>query len=233
MLVGVFSDAHGHDEAFDRARDLLLSEGCERLFFLGDSVGYIPSAGVVQRLRDQQDITSLKGNHDAMLLAGSVPAAKEAAYLFDVTAAKLTRADVAFLTTLESRCEAVLDGRRCLFVHGSPIDPLDGYVYPDTELAGLAVGDWDVVFMGHTHRPFVRHCEGRQFVNVGSCGLPRDDVAEGAACVYDTSTGEARILRFPIGDSAARVKRLYDLHPAVVAYLDRYDEKDQRERHGQ
>jgi len=68
VLIGIFSDAHGHIDGFCRARDLLYSYGVRKFFYLGDAVGYIPLASVVHELRNESHILSLRGNHEDMLL---------------------------------------------------------------------------------------------------------------------------------------------------------------------
>ena len=61
-----------------------------------------------------------------------------------------------FLETLPLKAEFHSYGVAGLFVHGSPTDPLTGYIYPDSDLSEFSEIDADVVFMGHTHHPFVR-----------------------------------------------------------------------------
>ena len=113
-------------------------------------------------------------------------------------------------------------GVQCLFVHGSPSDPTWGYVYPDTPLEEFDDVTADVVFMGHTHRPFVRISGATTFVNVGSCGMPRDGDPRGAAALFDTTSGEATILRFDIAEPSRRALAAHaSLHETVVSVLRR------------
>jgi predicted phosphodiesterase len=114
-----------------------------------------------------------------------------------------------------------LDGLRCLFVHGSPSDPTYGYVYPDTDLSSFAGFEADVIFMGHTHRPFVRRNGDYLFVNVGSCGLPRDGDPRGSVCLFDTHSRSAEILRFDISQSSEAALSRYRMHDSVAAALKR------------
>jgi predicted phosphodiesterase len=220
MKIGVLSDAHGHVGAFEAGLAALRRAGAERLYFLGDAVGYIPDPGVAERLRDR-GIAAIKGNHETMMFADDYPAEREPAYQLQATRAGMDEATQAFLRSLAPRAEDTLDGLRCLFVHGSPADPTFGYVYPDTELAGFAGLSAGAVFMGHTHRPFVRECNGTLFVNVGSCALPRDGDGRGAACVFDTAQRRAEIVRFDISAESRAVLDRYSLHESVAAALKR------------
>jgi predicted phosphodiesterase len=128
VLIGVFSDAHGHLAAFDKALALLEGEGCKRIFYLGDSVGYIPSVGVLRRLLDNHLIIKLMGNHEDMLLKGELSPEQESICRLTETAAMANRVDIYFIKQLPKKHEETFGDQKCLFVHGSPLDPLSGYV---------------------------------------------------------------------------------------------------------
>jgi diadenosine tetraphosphatase ApaH/serine/threonine PP2A family protein phosphatase len=96
------------------------------------------------------------------------------------------------------------------------MDPLQGYVYPDSDLAPFHGLPHDVVLMGHTHRPFAALSGTVKVVNVGSCGLPRD-VGNLASCAtYDTSSRDCEILRIEF-NAAALTEELRDRIDASVA----------------
>ena len=42
MKIGILSDAHGNPHGLNRCLTALKREGAERLYFLGDAVGYLP-----------------------------------------------------------------------------------------------------------------------------------------------------------------------------------------------
>lgn len=220
MKIGVLSDAHGHIFAFQKAISLLKAEGVEEIFFLGDAVGYVPLADVVFDLM-QAGYHYLKGNHEQMLLLDQLSAAQENIYQLSDLRVGLTRQVKEHLKLLphvlfrEWRCGKVQ------FVHGSPKDPLNGYIYPDTDLTLLVCERTDFVFMGHTHRPFVRDFEGVTYVNVGSCAFPRDHGNLGAVCVFDTCRGNIEILRFCLQREHEALKRIASLHSVVLSLFSR------------
>jgi predicted phosphodiesterase len=220
MKLGVLSDAHGHVGALDAALAALTRAGAERIVFLGDAVGYIPDPAAVERIR-ALGVEAIAGNHEAMMLSGDYPSERESVYRLQTTKAMLGDATMAFVRGLAPSACMTLDGVRCLFVHGSPNDPTFGYVYPDTDLSPFADVTADVVFMGNTHRPFVRAHGATRFVNVGSCGLPRDEDPRGSACMFDPAAGQADILRFGIAASSRAVLAGHSLHPSVAAVLER------------
>jgi predicted phosphodiesterase len=197
MRLGLLSDAHGNLEAFRRALDVLAGEGAESIHFLGDAVGYFPGDAVVSEIR-LRGIAAVRGNHEEMLLKGTSPLEREHIYRLRQTAHGMAADNRVEMErwphsrTLESPFGPLW------LIHGSPRDPTYGYVYPDTDLEGMSIAPHAAVFMGNSHRPFVRRMAGALFINVGSCGLPRDSGDLGAACLFDDVTGAARILRFSI-----------------------------------
>ena len=88
--------------------------------------------------------------------------------------------------------------------HGSPQDPLWGYVYPDTELRSQ-VQFADLVLMGNTHLPFLKQEGDTYWLNPGSCGLPRDDGRFASVAVMSTDPLHIEILRVNITEETTRV----------------------------
>lgn len=221
-LIGMVSDAHGNSLAFDRAVALLLAQGAQRLYFLGDAVGYVPSAAVLDSLAHLGDrVQCIRGNHEAMLLEGPSDAERERVYQLEALRPKLTPAQLAMISSWPVSRTEVIDDQKVLLVHGSPTDPTYGYVYPDTDLAGF-VHDADWVFMGNTHHPFIREQAGTTYVNIGSCGMPRDDGRYGSAALLDTKTRSARILRFDITVESRQVLEQFPtVHQSVHDVYER------------
>jgi putative phosphoesterase len=219
-VIGVLSDAHGNRPGFDAAIAALRNQGARRFVFLGDAVGYLPTRDVLAAILELGDaITCLRGNHEDMVLAGRLDPAREPMYQHDAVRRQLRSGDVELMASWPTRRSLVVSAGTALYVHGSPADPAGGYVYPDTDLASFEV-DADFVFMGHTHRPFVRQCGHTQFVNVGSCGLPRDCPGSGSAALFDEATGSIRLVRFDIGGDASNVLAATpDVHPSIIALL--------------
>lgn len=200
MKIGILSDAHGNVEAFEVGLAVLRDAGAERINFLGDAVGYLPGGSVVEKIINE-DIPAIQGNHEAMMLDGSVPAEREELYRLNETWREMASGLRSAISAWPRRRTIETPRGKLLLIHGSPSDETYGYVYPDSELASFDVPTGTAVFMGNTHRPFVRESRGALFVNVGSCGLPRDVGKLGSACLYDAASGEAEIIRFDISDA--------------------------------
>ena len=219
--MGMLSDAHGNREAFELGLALLQAEGAETIYFLGDAVGYLPGDAVVDAIRES-GVTPILGNHDAMVLAGQVDPERDRIFRLADTARSMSEANRAFMGTWPDHLDVKTGFGGLLLVHGSPLQRLDGYVYPDTDLEPFGGIGKRAVFMGQTHRPFVRHLGKATFVNVGSCGLPRDCGNLGAACLFDEAAGTTRIVRFDITGATARaLERCGPVAPEVLEVFDR------------
>ena len=199
--------------------------GVERIHFLGDAVGYYPeSQEVLERLRERDAVCQM-GNHEEMLLAPGGPAPENDG-VYRIGELR-TRIDPALLEWIRHWPKwRVLPeaGRSTLMVHGSPDDPLWGYVYPDTDLEPYAQLPHDAFFVANTHRPFVSSIGPRLFANVGSVGLPRDRGDLSAVVAYETLTGSCRLLRVPMPVNAVRARYGDRVHPAVLDCLTRRPE---------
>ena len=221
MKIGLLSDAHGNREALERGFEVLERAGAVRVYFLGDAIGYLPGVAALECLT-RRDVPCLRGNHEDMLLSGDWPIERDEAYRFSETRATMS-------TELLRTIESWPTSRRIQFpvgptlmYHGSPDSHVHGYVYPDTDLARFDVPSGTTVFMGNTHRPFIRRHAGVTYVNVGSCGMPRDRGDLGAACLFDTQSGAVRILRFDIAQqNVAAIRRCGTVSEAVMELFAR------------
>jgi putative phosphoesterase len=222
MILGFVSDAHGNALGLDRCLEALQRIKAERIYFLGDCVGYMPHEEAVLSRLKATGVTCIRGNHEEMLL-GKLPfsATQDAVYRLTDVRSRLARGWINWIESWPTQLTLVVDGVRLLLVHGSPLDPISGYVYPDTDLTAFHSLPHDVVLLGHTHRPFIRASGPVTVVNVGSCGLPRDSGGAASCASYDTATGRADILRVEF-DAGGLVATLGEaIHASVAECLRR------------
>jgi putative phosphoesterase len=222
MIVGFLSDAHGNDVGLDRCLAALDRLRVEQVYFLGDSLGYMPREEAVLRQLENASAVCVRGNHEEMIL-GNLPysPAQEEAYHLHEARDRLPAERVHEIEEWPLQREVIVDGVRLLLVHGSPEKPTTGYLYPDTELASLAGLPYDFVFCGHTHRPFVRASGPVVCCNVGSCGMPRDVGDLASFAILDTTMGSIEILRV-VFDAKAVLSAFADrVHHSVTACLQR------------
>jgi len=216
-MVGFVSDAHGNPAGLEGCLRALEMHGAERLYFLGDAVGYLPEEGAVLDLLRSRNAVCIRGNHEAFLLGRlAIPEGRNQIYRISEARARLQPRHRSWIEQWPIRLELELDGVRLLLVHGSPQDPLAGYVYPDSDVSSFGALSFDFVLMGHTHRPFLARAGSVTIVNVGSSGMPRD-VGNLASCaVFDSATRSCEILRVPF-DAPALIAKWGDRIDASAA----------------
>jgi predicted phosphodiesterase len=122
----------------------------------------------------------------------------EAIYRLNDASARMSPELKDFIASWPLTRELNVCGKRILLVHGRPSNPLEGYLYADGPVLPDEAGSYDVVVMGHTHRPFIRREQGAFWLNAGSCGLPRDIGGLASCLLYDGVTDSAEILRVPM-----------------------------------
>jgi len=221
MRIGLLSDVHGNAIALDVCLAALGGMGLDGLYFLGDAVGYLSGeVEVIERLEAAGAVCQL-GNHEAMMLEPTDRSRRcERVYGLAAARARLPEETVRRIARWPSQRRIRVGSRRLLLVHGSPDDPIGGYVFPDADLAAWSGLPYDGFIMGHTHRPFVRTTGGTLFANVGSVGLPRNQGNLAAFGVYDSHDNSCRIVRLAF-DVDAVLARYADASERVRACLRR------------
>jgi predicted phosphodiesterase len=195
VRVALISDIHGNTIALDAVlADIAAIGGVDEHWVLGDIVALGPDPiGVLERIHALPAMTALRGNTDRYVVTGErpppsiadaiadadlVPIVAEVAGSFAWTAGRLAGSRwTESLADLPTEFRRTLpDGTRVLAVHASPIadDGLGiGGRATGTELAELLAGcNADIVFGGHTHRPFDRRVGDVRAVNLGSVSNP-------------------------------------------------------------
>ena len=202
MKIGILSDAHGNAIGMNECISSLKRRNINMLVSLGDCVGYFPEPNAVLETLQSAGAVCLMGNHEAMLVGIlGLDKAKEEVYRIRKSRIRISRRQFRWVSTWVPFHETIVDGLRLLFVHGSPWDPLNGYVYPDSDLGKFKGLEFDTIFMGHTHRPFTRRVGNAQVVNVGSCGLPRDTERSLSCAIYDTEQNNCELIRVDLDAS--------------------------------
>jgi predicted phosphodiesterase len=200
----IISDIHSNLEALTEVLADIERRGIQRILCLGDVVGYGPDPEECADLVRARCEKTLRGNHDEALFTGA-----DRFNPFAKAAIRFTR---------ERLKPGLLRGRQAtdrwewlrtlpftfrrgaaLYVHGSPRDPVNEYVYQEDvffnaepKLREIFDQTELVTFCGHTHMPVVIRSDLKTFVpreaseeyrlepqlkyivNVGSVGQPRD-----------------------------------------------------------
>lgn len=224
MRIGFVSDAHGNTLGLSACLSFLTKQKVDKIYFLGDAIGYFPDWSGVFSLLEEYSVECLQGNHDHMSVVGEVDYKKNLVYKITPKLIEENQANLSKIIACPSSKNIELNNKKILLVHGSPWDALNGYIYPDSDLKRFESIEADVVFMGHTHRPFVKNIYEKYLVNVGSCGMPRD-VGNLASCaIYDADNGACDVYRIPF-DTDKLISSYKDhIHQSVINCLKRRTE---------
>ncbi len=216
-LRAVLSDVHGNLEALRSVLDDVERRGVSDIYNLGDVTGYGPNPIECIDLSMSMSVV-LRGSHDHAVLFETQGFSRipEESHLWTKKLLKSPAEGVAmkrrldFLASLSSKHREIDE----LYVHGSPLNPVMGWVFPeDVTVPGKFAQFGDqferICFVGHTHVAgiFVENgpdqwefvlpadcsagfrLEGRKVIcNVGSVGQPRDGDWRAGYVLFD---GEA------------------------------------------
>jgi diadenosine tetraphosphatase ApaH/serine/threonine PP2A family protein phosphatase len=186
--ITIFGDIHGNLAALEAVFADMDARGLTRdLYCLGDLVGYGTFPNEVIDLIRARTIPTLFGNYDEGV--GNDSDDCGCAYKTDVDRARGERSiawtngvttpeNKAFLRALPASIPVQLGDLRVLLVHGSP-RKVNEYLFedrPDDYFERIMDGvEADVLVCGHTHLPYHKILpSGRQIVNAGSVGKPKD-----------------------------------------------------------
>lgn len=227
MKIALLSDIHSNGDALDSVLQAIEGLGVDRVYHLGDIVGYNAEPEKCVRWTMERSEAGVLGNHDAVACGSSdgydFNAPARAAALW--SGGHISEASREYLASLPAR--RIVENELML-VHGSISDP-DQYLFTLDDAAeeldrlenfpGIRV-----VFFGHTHVPaaVVRRPDGstvpvapgeyrlgegeRALFNPGSVGQPRDRVPEASFLVYDTGRRSASWIRVPYDIAECRRK---------------------------
>lgn len=208
MQLALISDIHANLEALTAVLDHCDEQQVERIYCLGDVIGYGADPVECLDLVSQRCELILMGNHEyASLGLVSTQSYNEVAR----TTTEWTRGRMGTRETelmADLPMDHIEDGMH--FVHSSPFEP-DRWHYivsPESALLAFQHLDGQICFFGHSHVPmvfeenpsglpycypgesFVIQPEKRYLVNIGSVGQPRDNDPRAAYAIVDTDANE-------------------------------------------
>jgi diadenosine tetraphosphatase ApaH/serine/threonine PP2A family protein phosphatase len=215
VRVAVISDIHSNLHGLEAVLEAIDADPPDRLWCLGDLIGYGPRPNeVTEIVRGRADL-SLVGNHDLGVL-GHVDLEE-----FAPDAAVSARWTQTVLldenrTYLEQLSPSARTDEAELF-HASPRDPVWEYVLSEEAAqAALELTEAPVVLVGHSHVALAIRAvddglegdlapdgteaalaDGRWLLNPGSVGQPRDGDPRAAWLDLDFGAGNARFRRVP------------------------------------
>lgn len=211
LKIVIISDIHGNLAALNA----LPERDFDELWCIGDLVDYGPNPHeVVEWVRHQAKVT-VRGNHDHA--AGfsvdpqcSTPFKKLAEDTLRYTQVVCTQDDFGFLRSLPIRQELTLNATSFYLVHAIPSDPLFGYSPEDSDQWKQEIGriNANVLIVGHTHTPFVRHEGNTTILNPGSLGQPKTGRPLACYAVWQDGHFSLKEFDYPVADTIRGIRAM-------------------------
>ena len=229
----LISDIHSNFEALQAVLADISSQNVDKLICLGDVVGYGPNpCECLETVMRRAELT-IMGNHDQAALFdpdGFNPVALRAIYWtrdrLDAGSASVVNRRWDFLSELPK----MHTHDKVMFVHGSPRDPTNEYVFPEfiydkSKMDNIFSRVTQYCFQGHTHMPgvftpdleFIKpsQCDNvfplgkeKLMVSVGSVGQPRDEDNRACYVILDHDAKKIFFRRVEY-DFEATIKKIY------------------------
>ena len=239
MRVLVISDIHANLTAFEAVLADAKGEW-EKIWFLGDLIGYGPDPNECTALLCEFDHIALSGNHDWAVLERLDVSAfnNEARAAITWTQEAITSETRDYLEALPSM---LVEGPFTL-AHASPRQPVWEYIL-DPYTAALNFDFFETVYclVGHTHVPVwfeeedvyqvtphmpmyersMQLAANRLIINPGSVGQPRDSDPRAAYAILDTETLRWQYRRVPYDVHSTQERmRAHDMPDRLVNRLE-------------
>ncbi len=225
MRVLIISDIHGNEVAL---KAVLNDAGkYDYLWVLGDLVDYGPDPHlVIDEVKSLSPDVVIMGNHDNAVANGvdcrcSPKTHELSVYTRKEVSLKLvTDEQITWLKSLPVIKEFRLGRFRFFITHGSPSNPLHGYLLPNLSGDALInyltppgmheVVDCDYVVVGHTHIPMNLRAGNSRVINPGSVGQPRDGDPRASYALLNLETGDyvVKRVKYDIKEVISRIDSL-------------------------
>ncbi len=201
--VAIISDIHANLSAFRAVLTDIHKHKVSRIYCLGDLVGYYTEPIPTIHLALARCEVVIKGNHDQAAALGEIPIhyRNDSLPSIELATQGLTVNERKILHGLPLMYTLYLDNHRAMMIHASPEYPLDQYIYPEDEENIQSTFDFmelieiDVLFLGHTHIPFLKQQDSRIILNPGSVGQPRDGDNRASYVLFDMESFNTKFIR--------------------------------------
>ena len=183
MKLGIVADVHCNIEGLRLALELM--GPVDELLCAGDALYQFRFSNDVIALLRERGARYILGNHERVLLGPWGEGAR--------SSPNVQRELLDYAAGQPYQLETRVNGRKLVMVHGSPFDPHDEYLYPNSpNLGKLAQIEADFLILGHTHYHMAQQVGRTLVINPGSAGEPRDhrNGFRLSCAVLDTQSGE-------------------------------------------
>lgn len=184
MKIAFISDIHSNYEALKSVLCHIDGQGMDRIYCLGDMLGYLDRPNEVVDLIRARKIQSIIGNNDEDIVFQNFKGNK----IKEWTYSKLTSENIRFVRSLPKTMKIEAEDNLILLVHGSPKSSSE-YLYEGEEntLQVLSVLEEDILVAAHTHIPYIDFHDYKMIINCGSVGKPKFGSPNASYALLDLS----------------------------------------------
>ena len=231
MAIAIISDVHGNLEALKETLNYIKENDIEKIYCLGDIVGYGPNPNECVELIAEKCEKVVIGNHDhaALGLTSTEYFNDFAKISTHWTTNNLTEENKNYLHTLAF----TFSEDKSFAVHATPSAPtMWHYILSEVDAQHeFKYFDEQNCFIGHSHFPIIFNNQGgftrapkvklesdnKFIINVGSVGQPRDGNPKTCFCVYDQEEDSIEFIRLSYEIDKTREKIIKAGLPVFLA----------------
>jgi len=207
ILIAIISDIHGNLPALQSVLKDMKKFNIKKIISLGDVSGYYPFINEVIELLKENNVINLIGNHDRYIIDNTeCPRSISANICLKYQKSVITDSNKFWLQQSINTYEF----DETSMVHGGWVDNEDEYLYKVTDKY-FEDFNFKYYFCGHTHvqKHFILN-DGKEFINPGSVGQPRDADSRASYCLFnnDTKKIELRKIKYNIEVVTKKMKEL-------------------------
>jgi putative phosphoesterase len=182
MRIAIISDIHGNQIALDAVlKDLAQQPAADQLVIAGDLCLNGPCPRQVLETVQGLNCPVLQGNVDVEVVSQALEKGEKKRNTVAWTREQIGQDGIDYLASLPRSHRIVNpDGSDLLIVHANPLNVEDA-IFPNASDSTLEylLGSLDsgigILAFGHLHIAYTRQWRDLLLVDVGSCGLPRDE----------------------------------------------------------
>lgn len=200
MKIAIISDIHSNFTYLQSVFKKIIKEQVDRIYCLGDLVGYYDKPNEVISFIKDNNITCIKGNHEKYILKELKYDVKlEYIYGFKKQRKKITKDNLYFLKELKDEITLRIDRKEIYMTHSLPNNS-EKYIYSAKDIDSDFIKKYDYYCFGHTHIPLVMYQYGTCILNPGSVGQPRDYTKKPSYVIIDFSKDVVKIQKVTINN---------------------------------
>ena len=206
-MIAIFSDIHGNLPALESVIDDVERYSVSKIISLGDVCGYYPYINEVIDILKSKNVVNLIGNHDKYILDDTeCPRSIIANLCLNYQRNIITSENKKWLR----KSLLILETDRYIMVHGGLENYIDEYIYV-IKNEYFELYSQKYFFCGHTHvQKHIKLKNGKEFINPGSVGQPRDGNRKAAYCIFDEERDLVKMRRvsYDIDKISDKMRRL-------------------------